>query len=823
MLRMEVACLSVIIFMSIMYFSAKRKRTRIHRVFSALLILSAVNLIFDCITIYTVNRLDMIPIWANDILHKLFIGTMPCIFYLIYRYSVLLIGKETLEFRWFLKVSDMIAGIMTVGVIVLPIYYVETPKGNYSYGMAVFTGFASVGIFMCLTIVTLYRHWKPIQCKKKLAISLAMTIEIILSLYQAIRPLSLVSGMGLMLINLAFYLIMENPDIALVQQVQAEKQRADDANAAKSVFLSNMSHEIRTPMNAIVGMTEILLRTELTAEQKEYLTNIRSSGNALVSIINDLLDISKIEAGKMELVEGAYNLKLMLSDIRMIIMNRIGSKPLELIYEIDGKLPDKLYGDEIRIRQVIINLMNNAVKFTEKGYVKLCIRLKEQTEDGFLIYVSVADTGQGIKKEDINRLFEAFEQVDIKKNQGKEGTGLGLAISSQLISMMGGKLEVDSQYGVGSVFFFTIIQKAVTAEIEEQESVQETTMNFTAPQARILIVDDNEMNRKVAVGLLKPFQMQLDVAENGKKALSMIKDKKYDMVFMDHMMPVMDGVEATKLLRQMDGEYYQTVPVVALTADAMQETQKKFTEAGMNDFVAKPIDLRQLCKTIQRWLPDDLIQKQSKDAEQKIQQSDSAIEDIGTIEGIDVQEGIKNSGNQEMFISLLGDFYKLIDMKAAKIESCMTDGLIKDYTIEVHALKNTARMIGALELSEQFKQLEQLGHAENINEIQEKTPKVLELYRSYKPILQPYGKMQEIQKREAPVEEIIMYLQGLQESVEGFDLDAADEAMRKVEECKLPENCIPLLEKLRVCVTDVAMEDIITITKEMIEIIKQYV
>lgn len=819
MIRMEIACIAVIVFMQIMYFSAKREKTKIHNIFSLLLIMSTIHLIFDGITVYTVNHLDSVPLLVNNIVHRLFIGTMSGIFYLVYRYIVLLVEDDSGDCLPLFRLSPLLLFLNLICVILSPLYYVETVNGNYSYGPAIYMSYVAVAIYLFLTVVVLCRHWKQIHYKKKLAISIAMMIEILLAAYQAIHPTSLISGMGIMLINLSFYLNTENPDIALVHQVQEEKQRADAANAAKSTFLSNMSHEIRTPMNAIVGMTEILLRTDLTQEQREYLTNIQSSGNALVLIINDILDISKIEAGKMELIESNYEPYQMLSDIRMIIQNRIGSKPVELLFEIDKQLPNRLYGDGLRIRQVIINLMNNAVKFTDEGYVKLSIKTEEKSEEELLLHVSVSDTGQGIKEEDMQRLFEAFEQVDIKKNQGKEGTGLGLAISSQLIGMMGGKLEVRSEYGVGSEFFFTILQKTVSTDLDEQEVVQSDDMNFTAPEARILIVDDNEMNRKVAVGLLKPFQMQIDVAENGKRALAMIEEKRYDLIFMDHMMPVMDGIEATKQIREKKEEYYQKVPVVALTANAMTEAQKLFQEAGMNDFLAKPIDLRQFCMIIRKWLPGELIRQNGSGTEQESEPSE--IEKLSEIEGIDVKEGIKYSGTKEMFISLLGDFYKLIDTKAAKIEKCIADGLIKDYTIEVHAMKNTTRMIGAKELSQQFWQLEQYGNAQNETAIREETPKVLEHFRSYKKILKQYGTMQETQKREVSGEEIIMYLEGIQEAVEGFDLDAADGAMEKLEECKLPEKCIPLLESLRVSMADVAMEEIIETTKKMIEILTQ--
>ncbi|MDD6307705.1 MAG: ATP-binding protein [Clostridiales bacterium] len=816
MIRMEIACFLVLALMAVMYFTAKREKTQIHRVFSTILILSMIHLVLDGMTIYTVNHLESIPLWMNDVLHRLFLGTMEVIFYLVYHYIVLLVESESEDCLNISRLGTLLLGIVLLGVVFLPLYYVETENGNYSYGPTVYMVYVCIAIYLLLTIIMLIRHWKQIHVKKKIAVSIALGIEVVLTLYQMVRPVALVSGMGITLINLSFYLIMENPDVALVEQVREEKRKADEANAAKSIFLSNMSHEIRTPMNAIVGMAEILLRTDLTEEQREYLANIKSSGNALVSIVNDILDISKIEAGKMELVEDVYELRPMLSDIRMIIQNRIGDKPIELLYEIDENLPRKMYGDGLRIRQVIINLMNNAVKFTDEGYVKLSMRQEEKSEEEILLYVSVSDTGQGIREEDLQKLFGAFEQVDKKKNKGKEGTGLGLAISSQLIGMMGGKLQVTSEYGVGTEFFFTIRQKTVSIEIEEEGTAEGESMNFTAPEAKILIVDDNELNLKVAIGLLAPLKMQIDVAESGKKSLAMVQEKKYDIIFMDHLMPVMDGVETTECLRKMEGTYYKEVPVIALTANAMTEAQKVFAEAGMNGFVAKPIDMRQLCAVIQKWLPEELIIRQETNQEAAVDKGKMKNEELPEIEGIDINEGIKNTGSKEFFIELLGDFYKLIDLKSAKIEKCMADNLIKDYTIEVHALKSSSRMLGAMELSEDFRRLEQLGDAKDLEAIYKETPEVLAFYRSYKPILKPFGTMREIQKREAPTEEIVMYLQGIQEAIDGFDLDAVDAAFEKLEECRLPEICLAWMEELRAYIADVAMEQILQVTEKMI-------
>lgn len=817
MIRMEIACFFVLALMAVLYFFAKREHTRLHRCFSVLLITAMVHLVLDGMTIYTVNRLDDIPRWCNYVIHKLFLGTMIITIYFVYRYIVLLVEDETRDCQHIERFSTLVLIVGVLSVPLLPLAYVETPKGNYSYGPTVFTIYGCVVIFILLAVITLTRHWKQIHIKKKMAVGLSMGIEIVCLVYQMIRPLALISGMGIMLMVLSFYLTLENPDILLVEQVRQEKRRAEEANAAKSTFLSRMSHEIRTPMNAIVGMTDILLRTKLSAEQREYLGNIKSSGNALVELINDILDLSKIEAGKMELVEKVYDFGQTIKDIRIMIKNRIGDKPVELICEVDESVPQKLYGDGLRIRQVIINLLNNAVKFTEEGHVKLTVKETGRTAETVELFISVSDTGQGIREEDLKKLFGAFQQVDTKRNQGKEGTGLGLSISSQFVEMMGGKLEVKSQYGVGSEFFFTISQKLVTPEMEAEEDAELPVRNFTAPEARILIVDDNEMNRKVALGLLAPFEMQLDTADSGKKALAMIEQKRYHLVFMDQMMPGMDGVEATKLLREKEGDYYRKLPVIALTANAMTEAQKLFEEAGMNGFVAKPIDMRQISGVLFKWLPEALIKENTGEISGNsgnemppADAEDTVLEgaDIYHLEGIDAKEGIKNSGSRELFVSLLGDFYKLIDVKAGKIEKCLADHMIKDYTIEVHALKNTARMIGAMELSAGFAHLEELGHAGREEEICRDTPEVLEQYRSYKPVLKPFGVRQEGEKREAAVEELVMYLQTIQEAVASCDLDTVDAAMGKLEECRMPEDSLVWMEQLRVAVADVALDEI---------------
>lgn len=730
------------------------------------------------------------------------------------------------------------------------------------------------------------------------------------TLYQNEKHKKKIAGYSLILVDVT-------KQLQLVQEAEA-------ANEAKSAFLSNMSHEIRTPMNAIVGMTEIMLRGDVTEEQEEYLSNIKVSGDALLNIINDILDFSKIESGKMELVEEDYAPMSMISDLGIMFLTRIGEKNVELLYDIDPTLPKTLHGDGLRVRQIIINILNNAVKFTERGYVKLSIKVEDKTEQDLVLAVSIKDSGSGIREEDQKKLFQSFSQVDSRKNHSKEGTGLGLAICRQLVEMMGGQIGVRSTYGQGSEFYFTIRQKiseeSPVASLPEekktlqiggafsntylqenferlvraygiepiapdvmakdrphvdflftdtlvyeehkdaihgsllgdkqicvlQNPVQEAlrdakvmvmnkplyslnfcqairregqvtyagtseALNFKAPEAKILLVDDNKLNLKVAIGLLAPLQMQIDTAENGKQALEMLEAHTYDLVFMDHMMPVMDGVEATRRIREWEKGSQEHEIVIALTADAMSGAKEEFVAAGMDDFVAKPIEIKEICGKLKQYLPEDKIIKTEDVA------AEAEEEELPVIEGLNVEEGVHYSGGKKLFLSLLGDYYKLIDTKMKKMQQCLADGMIRDLTIEVHALKNTSRMIGADRLSALFKEMEDLGNANDRKGLEERLPEVLELYTSYKEVLRPYGSLDEANLQETSKEELSRILGQMADAMDDFDLDGVDAAMAELEGYRMPEDLAEDMDALRAAVADVAMEEVMDLCHAMVD------
>ena len=367
-------------------------------------------------------------------------------------------------------------------------------------------------------------------------------------------------------------------------------------------------------------------------------------------------------------------------------------------------------------------------------------------------------------------------------------------------------------------------------------------MNFTTPEVSVLIVDDNEINLEVTAEFLRPLQMKIDMADSGKRALQMAQQKRYHLIFMDHIMPVMDGLETTRRLRQMKDEYYHTVPVIALTANALEDIRDEFMEAGMSDYLAKPVEAIEIYKCVLKWIPRRLIvisnpnlkktenrnvlgEKESSEHSDSVgQTSDKKQNKSGKVPtklpGINKADGIKYTGSEKMWLKLLGDFYKLIDSKANKIEKCLADGMIRDYTIEVHAMKNTARMIGASHLSEWFFKMEKCGKAGDVDTITKETPGLLREFKSFKEVLRPYGEDNNRNKKEVSSEELVACLMSMRNAMDRFDLDAVDAAMQQLEQYRMPEQCNEWMEKLRVAVVDVGMKEVIEIADQMIKILK---
>ena len=619
MYKTQVACAIFILYIGILYFQSNSKKTGSSRWFVALLTCSFFQLIFDALSVYTVNHLEMVSPVVNRLIHIVFLGLLQVMFYLAYRYLETIIeeeiGKTVRKYRF-----TLIPLLLTMtGNIFLPVYYVESARSNYSYGPSVFTTYIGVAVYVFFIICLMVRYGKQIPKKKKRAIYVALWSEIPIAVYQILVPDSLITCIGVVLFNIGIYMTTENPDALLAEQLAKEKQRADSANAAKTNFLANMSHEIRTPITAVLGMNELILRESKNATIRQYSRDIEGAAKSLLSIINDILDITKIEAGKLSVISAEYDFGVVLKDVVNMISFKAKVKGLEFRVLVEENIPRRMMGDDIRLRQILVNLLNNAVKYTHKGSVTLEITRRQSEEGVAKLFFQVKDTGIGIKEEDLQKLCEPFERIEEKRNRNIEGTGLGMSITKQLLGLLNSELKITSVYGEGSEFGFELIQEIVDdkpigrLEDSAEPVGEEYQHRYEAPEARILFVDDNELNRKVFAGLLKETKIQIDEAGNGRECLEKVKQNAYDIIFMDHMMPELDGVETFRIMKEMENFPCKDAPVVILTANALVGAKEKYLKEGFRAFLEKPIDYEKLENLIWDLLDEDLRQEVSSD------------------------------------------------------------------------------------------------------------------------------------------------------------------------------------------------------------------
>ncbi|MCR5325097.1 MAG: response regulator [Lachnospiraceae bacterium] len=587
----------------------------------------------------------------------------------------------------------------------------------------------------------------------------------------------------------------------MVHELEIEKTIAEETTRAKSAFLANMSHEIRTPINAVLGMNEMILRESGEENVLEYAENVRAAGNTLLGLINNILDFSKIEAGKMEIIPVEYDLSSMINDLVNIVQTNLEKKGLKLKLSINENTPRLLYGDEVRVKQVITNILTNAVKYTEKGSVTFCIDYERPADDpdNVLLHISVKDTGIGIRQEDMAKLFTEFERFEENRNRTIEGTGLGMNITQQLLEMMGSTLEVESVYGEGSNFHFNLKQKVIKWEpLGNYETSYHAAVSkhnkyrekFTAPDAVVLVVDDTETNLDVFKSLLKRTKMRIDTAISGYECLKFTHDTKYDVIFLDHMMPLKDGIETFHEMRAQEGGANLDTPAVCLTANAISGAREKYLAEGFNDYLTKPINADRLEELLMQYLPaQKVIVSKDENGENAADNEETPEKPLpGWLtgcEGIDAEAGVANCGGNEEYLTVLNGFYSAIGAKADEISEYFVSGDIKNYTIKVHALKSSARIVGASELSEMAKRLEDAGNDNNVDYINDNTEELLKKYRSYLDILSPLGENND-DLPDIPAEMLEDAYGGLMEFTGAKDYELVRMVMDSVKEYKLP-------------------------------------
>lgn len=585
----------------------------------------------------------------------------------------------------------------------------------------------------------------------------------------------------------------------LIRVIDEQTKEANAANKAKSTFLANMSHEVRTPINAILGMDEMIIRESNDEQIVEYATNIKQAGKSLLAQVNGILDYSKLEEGKMEIFDVEYDLATMVNTLITSSSTRAKSKGLNFKVNVDENLPMTLLGDDVRLGQIIANLLTNAVKYTEAGEVGLSMVEKGRDDSAVEIEVTVKDTGRGIPEDEIENLYVTFKRIDEEHNRNIEGTGLGIPIVIELLHLMGSELEVKSTYGVGSAFSFVIKQGIVNDEpigdykkrIKRSYRRRNKYTFPSMPKAEILVVDDYEMNLMVAKNLMKVYDFVPDVVQSGREAITRAEEKEYDVIFMDHMMPDLDGLQTLDILKEQ-GYLGSRTKVIALTANAIAGAKEYYISKGFDDYLTKPIDAEALEDMLLKYMPKKKILKK-------------AISDV--------KHDRTLTSNDDERQALIKIFVSTIDESAKKLDEFKENSDIKNYTIKVHGLKSTARLIGEMSISKKAEALEKAGNAGDWDYIEKHHKELIDEYLSIRNTYEG----QKSAKKPLDESDLKDALYSIIEMANVCDFTSTEMVLNTLADYEIPNELDEKLKEIRALLDKLDYEAVASLATKMLE------
>ncbi len=733
-IEFQISALIMMIAIVIVFYSKKRYGSLENRLYGYLIVVVLFLVISDIASVVTLATPDKYPMLTIALGHT-YLVVLHLFIALMCMYTTAMNVKGTLKeatavTRFFYFFWPMIGAIAIPVSCCLTLYPMGYGRYVYTAGPAVSFSYILGGVAIAYMVLFAFANRKRIRLRQQFPIYLYALVEGAMVIMQSTNRFLLLSSFATVIVMYIMYFTLENPDLKMIEALNTAKDEAEKANRAKTMFLANMSHEIRTPINTILGMDEMILRESDSEDVTEYADNIKRAGKALLAIVNDVLDFSKIESGKMELVETEYQIVDSVSDMVNLIRIKAEEKGIRFTVEMEPQIPRTLIGDEVRIRQIVTNLLTNAVKYTDQGEITLGIRHSKISDNTVCLTIEVRDSGRGIREEDIDKLYHSFRRIEESRNRNIEGTGLGLTIVQNLLALMNSELRVHSVYGKGSVFSFEIMQKVAGWEpignVAECMAVSETSERRTlwAPKATVLVTDDNVMNLAVIRGLLKRTGVQLYVASSGQETLTLVEQHKFDIVFLDHMMPEMDGIETYREIRRMwqQGKVLMTpkdTPFLVLTANAVIGAKEMYLQEGFYDYISKPVDAVHLERMLRKYLPKDYIESKEERPER-------------------VQERIVHPEPEMMSEERckMSEYFRLLSKSrkeefVRKIEENDMAGiclLLRDICCNVQAMEQTGDTRRFVVMLKEMEQMARGGAEETVRQQQ---PMLLELWEKF--------------------------------------------------------------------------------------------